>query len=260
MAHLAHLAHLARISFTLLLAGPLAFSCAVPIEDTGTDPVVAVEDTAATPTPSGGAEADTSTPSATGDPIYFGHDNSLISAADTTAPPAYTFELVADASITIHLSRRNEDGPRDIGFTLLRVTGQEEYVELGKASGSDGFVSMTLYTVHGGLYAIRLVDGINPKSLVLTLSCNSGVCAAARQPGELCGTAAGAQCDKGLGCFLPEGACATPEQARRCEVIPVDCPKGYAPVCGCDGKTWGNECFAKQAGVSILSSGECRTD
>lgn len=56
-------------------------------------------------------------------------------------------------------------------------------------------------------------------------------------------------CDTGVTCG-GEGKCA---------VRPDLCTKIWAPVCGCDGETYGSECDAAAHGVSVAGEGECQT-
>jgi hypothetical protein len=76
--------------------------------------------------------------------------------------------------------------------------------------------------------------------------------------GPICGGFTGIQCeDPATFCKYPEGTCGWADHIGFCVAIPEGCPDVWDPVCGCDGVTYGNECEADMAQVSIAHHGAC---
>jgi hypothetical protein len=99
----------------------------------------------------------------------------------------------------------------------------------------------------------NLVFGALAWALVL----GSTMTADAAGVGEFCGGIIGIQCDKGLWCDPAPGQCFVADGAGTCIKVPRRCPKLFAPVCGCNGKTFANDCYREQRRIGKKSDGRC---
>jgi hypothetical protein len=97
----------------------------------------------------------------------------------------------------------------------------------------------------------------------ITVMVFAGTQTHAAKQGEKCGGLGGIQCDRGLWCDPAPGQCGVQDAEGVCIKIPRFCPlakKGtrvVLPVCGCNKRTYSNDCDRQRQKVPKNHDGAC---
>ena len=98
------------------------------------------------------------------------------------------------------------------------------------------------------------------RGLLAASLCSAGLVLTAAQAGaagtgSACGGIARPVCDRGLWCEPQPGQCR--RRTGICIRPPEVCTMIYQPVCGCDGKIYGNDCERRGHRVGKAHDGGC---
>ncbi len=95
-------------------------------------------------------------------------------------------------------------------------------------------------------------------ALILLVGLATSATASSHKKAAMCGGIAGLKCPEGQACRYPTNKCNVADLSGTCVAVKNPCPKGGAKVCGCDGKTYANQCELLTAGVREEHKGACK--
>jgi hypothetical protein len=93
-------------------------------------------------------------------------------------------------------------------------------------------------------------------TFVIVLSVAQASTGRAAGPGEACNAAT--TCNPPLLCQNPPGQCNVTDTKGTCEKVPAFCQKIHRQVCGCNGKTYANDCERQRARAQLDHTGACK--
>jgi hypothetical protein len=126
----------------------------------------------------------------------------------------------------------------------------------GKASGSGGTTSGSGGTTSGSGGATG--SGGSSNGSGGGGQTGTGGTGGQGNPGKTCGGIAAIPCPADQYCHFKDGECRTiADVGGVCASKPTVCTADFAPVCGCDNKTYSNSCAAATAGVSVGATSAC---
>lgn len=150
---------------------------------------------------------------------------------------------------TLHVAELNGEWEDDVAGVDLSSSGApQKYQELAQAALLQGAVLLAAGT-------FEEVSG--PAGTMDQLVASEFYERVGGEPPMMQEGGKGCDCAEGEFCDPEPGTCGDEVLIGACVAIPELCPRNYAPVCGCDGVTYPNDCNRQAAAVGKDHDGAC---